>query len=487
MMAVSLFTFRELLKLLGVEDYGTYNVVAGIVILFSFLSNALTQSNQRFLSYHLGKGDKAELQRTFSMIINVQLMFSVLILILAETIGLWFLNTQMNFGTENISVVNWVYQFTILTFIFQIMQIPFKSAIISYERMNFFSYSSIGEAFLRLSIVLMLGLFGQGRLIIYSALLTFSAILMFFVYWLYVVSKFKGCKYRLFYEKKLLKGIIGFSGWNMIGGLGNVGASQGLNMLYNIFCGVVVNAAMGVSNQVGAAVNSLVGNIQTAFNPQIVKSYASGNIDYFNSLVFRASRISFILISVVGFPIIFCCKDILSLWLTAVPEYAVPFAQLTMVYCMIDSLSGSLWTANQAHGNIKVYMIVVASLTLLNIPISFILLYIGFSPVWAMFARVVITFIILNFRILYIGKKIKFPVVQYYRNVVLKAAVVAVLSSLGAVITSHYVLLSGFMQLILQGGCIFIITAIISAYLMLQANEREFCVNKIMQFVPKCR
>lgn len=302
-MAVSLFTFRELLKQLGIDDYGTYNVVGGVVILFSFLSNALTQSNQRFLSFVIGKGNPTgELKHVFSMIVNVQIVISLVIVILAETIGLWFINTKLNFMDEQISTINWIYQFSIITFVIQILQIPYTSAIIAYERMSFFSYISIGEAILRLGVVFILGFFASGRLIIYAGLLAVSALCIWTIYFTFCNKLFPGCHYIKTFDAIMFRKLISFSGWNMLGGLGNVGASQGVNFLLNIFNGVVLNAAMGVAHQVSAAVNSLVSNMQVAFNPQIIKSYAAGEISYFISLINRSARFTFYLIYLIGLP-----------------------------------------------------------------------------------------------------------------------------------------------------------------------------------------
>ena len=234
LMLVSLFTFRELLKLLGVEDYGIYNVVGGVVILFSFISNAMTQANQRFLAFNLGKGNTEILQNVFSMIINVQLVVGGLILILAESIGLWFINNKMNFPTHTISIVNWVYQFSILTFLFHLIQIPYTSAIIAHEKMAFFSYFSIGEAVLKLGVVLSLSLFSEYRLILYSILLAISAFLILLTYWMFCKKAFSICSYKFYWNKPMFKEIISFSSWNMLGGVANVGASQGV-ILYIIF------------------------------------------------------------------------------------------------------------------------------------------------------------------------------------------------------------------------------------------------------------
>lgn len=482
MMGVSLFTFRELLKQLGVDDYGTYNVVGGVVIMFSFLSNALTQANQRFLSFHLGKGDKEGLERVFSLIINVQVIISCVIILLAETVGLWFLNTQMNFDSEKMSAVNWVYQFSILTFVVQLLQIPYTSAIIAHERMSFFSYFSIGEALIRLGIVFALGLFASGRLVLYSVFLSIAALIIWTVYFLYCNKAFSICRYHFIRDRKSISEIFSFSGWNMLGGLGNVGAGQGINILLNIFCGVVVNAAMGVSHQISAAVTSFVSNMQMAFNPQIVKSYAADDRDYCFSLVFRAGRLSFYLIFMMGFPVILCARPILDLWLTDVPTYAVAFTQLTIIWCIIDAISGPLWIATQATGKVKYYTIILTSLLLLNLPLAYLLLKLGYSPIFVVAIRVIITFIIHLFRIAYLNRIIHFPGVSFFRKVTLTGIVTALLSLPIPFVLSK-VLPDSLEGQVAMFAISLMEVAIIGFFLLLTKTERGFILTKLLKLV----
>ena len=417
LMIVSLFTFRELLKLLGIEDYGIYNVVGGVVIVFSFISTAMNQANQRFLSFNLAKNNTDHLQHIFSTIINVQLVVGGIILLLAETVGLWFINKKMNFPIDSITIVNVVYQFSIITFLFHLIQIPYTSAIIAHEKMAFFSYFSIGEAMLKLGVVLSLSLFSSNRLILYSILLTVSAMIIFLTYYIFCKRTFSICCYRFYWNKTIFKEIISFSSWNMLGGIANVGASQGINIILNIFCGVMVNAAMGVSNQVSSAVLSFVSNMQTAFNPQIIKSYAANDPIYFNSLIFRSSRFSFILIFIIGFPIILCCHTVFELWLTDIPQYAIPFTQLIIIFCMIDALSGSLWTAAQASGKVKVYMMIISSLIFSNVPAAYLILWLGFSPIYVILYKVILNLVVHIIRIGYLRSIIGFPALEYLKKV----------------------------------------------------------------------
>lgn len=488
MMAVTLFTFRELLKLLGVEDYGTYNAVAGVVILFSFLSNAMTQSNQRFLAYNLGKNDSVGLSRTFSMIINVHLIITAVIFVLAESFGLWFINCEMNFEPGKMAAVNWVYQLSILTFLVQILQIPYTSAIIAHEKMAFFSYFSIGEAILKLLVVLSLVFFTNNRLILYSLLLSIRAIIVFMVYWSYCNKAFSTCRYKRFWDKSMFTEILSFSGWNMLGGLGTVCSSQGINILFNIFCGVIVNAAMGVAQQVHGAVSSMVGNILTAFNPQIVKSYAAEDFSYFISLIFRSVRLSFYLILIVGIPIIVCAKPILSIWLDEVPNYSVQFVQLTIAYCMIDAISGPLWTANQASGKVKNYMIIVSIMVLTNIPFAYVLLKNELSPVWVMALRTMINMLIMIFRILYLRFTIQFPAKDFLIKVVGKALLCIFIVGVLAIFLANLITEDSVFNQLILFTILVLISLTAGYFVLLVPIERKFVVEKISCILGKfCR
>lgn len=480
-MAVTLFSFRIILKELGEDGYGLYNVVAGVVVLFSFLSNALTQSTQRFLSYQIGRQDFELLKQVFSTSVNVHILLAIIVIVLAETVGLWFLNSYMNFPIGMHKTANAVYQCTIATFVIQILTIPYQASIISHERMSFYAYFSIIEAFLKLSAAFMLTFVTGNKVVVYSGILTVVALCLLICYRIYCRRHFEHCVYSFFFDSKLFKEILSFSGWNMLGGIGNVGASQGVNIILNIFRGVALNAAMGVSNQVAGAVSSFVSSMQTAFNPQIIKSYAAEDKDYFLSLLFRASRFSFLIIFVIGFPAILCCRTIFNIWLTETPAYAVPFTQLIIVFCMIDAVSGPLWTAAQASGKIKTYMIIIASMIFSNVPAAYIILYQGLSPIWVMVYKVVLNLLILFTRIGYLHWLIKFPSLEYLKRVMLPIAIYIICA----------VPIPLFLNLdinLLAHSFILIAVTIIESLLLglailMTKKERVFVLNKITSII----
>lgn len=474
---VTLFSFRILLKELGEAGYGIYNVVAGVVVLFSFLSSALTQSTQRFLSYHIGRNEYQELKRVFSTCVNVHIVIGIVVILLSESVGLWFLNTYMQFPSDAKETANIVYQCSIVTFVIQILTAPYQAAIISHERMSFYAYFSIIEVILKFSAALLLSFITGNKVAVYAAVLVMVSACIWFSYRMYCRHNFSHCTYAFVYDSGLFKKIISFSGWNMLGGIGNVGATQGVNIILNIFRGVGLNAAMGVANQVSGAVSSFVTNLQTAFNPQIIKSYAANDADYFNSLIFRASRFSFSLIFVLGFPIILCCTTVFDIWLTETPEYAVPFTQLIIIFCMIDAISGPLWTAAQASGRIKTYMLIIATMIFTNVPAAYMILWLKLSPVWVMVYKVVMNLVIHFTRIVYLRWLIRFPSMHYLRRVMLPVCLyvlVAVPIPLWLARYTHTHIQNILLMLLTVAE-----SALLALYVMMNKAERSFILSKV--------
>lgn len=426
---VSLYTSRVVLEVLGVEDYGIYNIVGGVVVLFSFITAAMTSATQRFINFELGQKSGGNVGRIFSMSMTTHIIIAVLLLLLAETVGLWFVATKINIPAERMEVVHWVYQFSVLATCVSIVRVPYNASIIAYERMGFYAYMSILECGLKLGIVYLLLITDYDKLFLYSLLMLLVIIIVTFLYKVYCNRKFSVTRYHFFWDSILFKQLISFSGWSLLGGAANVGATQGINVLLNIFYGVVVNAAMGVASQVMAAINSFVINFQVAFNPQIVKLYASGNHDSFHNLIFQTSRFSFYLAMLVVLPFIICAQPIMSLWLEEVPQYAVEFTQLLLIFVLIDALSGPLWMAGSATGRIKWFMIVTSGIRFLNLPLVYIALKLGYDPPVAIAIKVVINFATHLSRIFLLKRMIGLNVRHYLVNVMLRCIVVALIAS----------------------------------------------------------
>lgn len=429
-MLVTLYTARVVLAALGTDDYGIYNVIGGVVVLFSFLNTAMSNATQRFLSFELGKRDEKQLERTFSMSVTSHAILSLIVLIIAETLGLWFASTQMNIPSDRYSAVIWVYQFSVLTFVGNILRVPYNASVIAHERMSFFAYLSILEVVLNLVIALSITHCSYDKLILYAFLKFIITILCWGANYLYCIKYFTCCKYHYFWDSVLFKKIIGFSGWSMLGGGSVLVTQNGSNILINIFCGVAVNAAYGIANQISSAIYGFVSNFQMAFQPQIVKLNAEGKKEEQIILINRASLISYFLLLIICVPFIVNTDVVLGLWLTTVPDYATQFCQLMLFYSLIDAIQAPLWMAIGATGNIKQYTIWSSSFAIMNLPLAWILLKFGYSPVYILVLRVFINFILAVIRTLYVKNLLSFPFALYCKNVVLRAAIVTLASFL---------------------------------------------------------
>lgn len=426
-MVVSLYTSRVILQALGVEDFGLYNVVGGVVVLFTFINNAMVTSTQRFLNFEIGRNNLDEARKVFSASLNIHAVIACVFLLLAETVGLWFLNKYIQIPEGREVAANWVYQFSILVSILNIIRSPYNAAIIAHEHMSFYAYVSVIEIILKLAIVYMVYLFAD-RLIAYAFLMMMVTLIVLAAYYIFCKKKYTICKYKFEYDRKRYMALASFSGWSLFGSLANMGASQGINIILNMFFGVAVNAAMGIANQVNAAVYQFVSSFQTAFNPQIIKSYAAGDRTYFISLIMNTSRYSFLLLFLLALPIYICCPEILSIWLGTVPEYAVEFCRLMLLFLLIDAVQGPLWVSAQATGKIRNYQILMSALILLNLPITYVLLIFFKNPEIALIVRVSINFVTAVARVIYLNHLYDFPVGRYIKDVILKCLIVLVIS-----------------------------------------------------------
>ena len=477
-MAVTLYTSMVVLKTLGVDDFGIYNIVGGVVVLFSFLNNAMSTATQRFLNFEMGRGTEGNVNRMFSMSMTAHLSIALIVVILSETIGLWFLNTQLNIPADRMNAANWVYQFTILTFCIQIIRVPYNASIIAYEKMSFYAYIGIIEVILKLLIVFLLLFFGWDKLKLY-AVLTFGVTLIVLVlYKLYCNKVFTTCRYNFFWDKSLYKKLMSFSGWSLFGSVANVGAQQGLNILLNIFFGVAINAAMGIANQVSSAVFGFVSNFQTAFNPQIVKSYAMNDRVYFMKLIFQSSKFSYYLLLLLSIPLLISTDFILQVWLTNVPEYTASFCRLIILFLLVDAISAPLWMSVQATGEIRNYQILIGGLILLNFPLAYLALKLGFPPQSVLIVRLLINLLTYFVRIFYLRNKINLPSGKYIREVILVVTLVTMLALPLPLLVDHFsagwsgLIATTIVALFSTGLCIYAVG--------LKKNEREVLNRLIM-------
>lgn len=416
------------MDVLGETDFGIYNIVGGVVVLFAFMNSAMSAATQRYLNYELGRNNLEEVERIFSMSINVHVGIAVLVLILGETIGLWFVMTQLNIPEDRFYAAMWVYHLSLLACCVNILRIPYNACIIAYERMLFYAYVSIIEAVLKLAIVFLLLVSTFDKLIEYALLMFLVILIVTVIYYIYCHRNFSISHYHWFWDKNLFKKLLSFSGWSMFGSVATTAAGQGSSILLNIFHGVSLNAATGLSHQVHSAVASFVSSFQSAFSPQIVKTYAAKEYNKFTSLVCRSSRLSYCLVFIVALPLMVCINTVLHIWLTIVPEFTAQFVILTVINCMIDALSGPLWISVQATGYIRKYQIIMSCLILSNLPLMYLCLYLGFSPVIVVGVRTMIYFVTHLARIKYLYKNINFPASDYLKDVMLRVIIMTLLA-----------------------------------------------------------
>lgn len=428
-MLVSLYTSRIVLNTLGVEDFGIYNVVGGIVVMFSFLNGAMATATQRFLSFEIGRHDFSKLKKIFSVSVTIHILIALVIVLIAETFGLWFLNTKMNIPAERMEAAQWVYQFSVLSCAISVSQVPYNATIIAHEKMNVYAYVSIAEVSLKLIIVFLLVWIGIDKLKLYAILIFSVSLIITAFYYTYCKHKFKECHYSFYWDKSLFSSLINFSGWYLLGNLAWMTMGQGLNILLNIFFGPIINTAWGIAFQINAVINGFVSNIRMAINPQIVKSYAAGDVIYMHKLVFESAKYSFYLLLLLTLPFILETNTILHIWLKMVPDYAIIFCQLVLINSLIQCFDGSFGMVFQAIGKIKENQLLGGLTYLFVLPTSYVLLKNGNPPETIFYVQIIATIIVAFVIKLYLLIKIAgIPASYYYRSLILPVAKVTAVS-----------------------------------------------------------
>lgn len=424
MTLVNLYTSRVVLNALGVEDFGIYNVVGGVVAMFTILSGSVTAAISRFITFELGEGDIAKLQRIFSTAVTIQFGLGLLVVLLAETVGLWFLYSKMSIPDGRMLAANWVLQFSLVAFVINLISVPYNALIIAHERMSVFAYIGIFEAVAKLGVGLLILVAPIDRLIFYAVMMCAVALAVRMAYGWYCKRHFEECSYQFIFDRRLLHDMSGFAGWNFIGASSTILRDQGGNILINIFFGPGVNAARGVAVQVSHAIMNFANNFMTALNPQIIKSYATGDHGYMMTLVYQGARLSYYMLLLLSLPIIISTHYILVVWLGIVPDHTVAFVQLSLLLSMSEALSNPLIIAMLATGRIRDYQIVVGGLNMLNLPIAYVLLNLGLAPESVFFVAICLSQICLFARIYMLKRIVRLSLIQFVRNVYLNVIAV---------------------------------------------------------------
>lgn len=478
-MGVSLYTSRVILGALGNTDYGLNNVIAGVITLFSFINGSLGAATSRFLSFELGTNNQERLKKVFTNSFNIHVSFGILVLILGQTVGLWLVNNILNIPDDRMLACNIIYQFVILSSFLTITQVPLNAMIISHERMNIYAYIGISDAFVKLLIAYLVSITAFDKLITLGILNFIFALCMYLFYHLYCHRHFIEYKISFTFDKPILKEMLGYSTWSLIGSTAFMLKTQGINILLNIFFGPVVNAANAIAYQVNNAIISFTTNFTMALNPQMIKSYANGEHKRMNSLLFKGGRFSFYLLMLLCLPILFNTEFILQIWLTNVPEYAVIFTKLALILSMTESFTYTIGYAIQASGKIKYYQVIVCGILLLSFPISYILYKMNFPPYTALCVSIIIGLLALVIRLFFLRKILHIPISNYVRSVFVPCGI-TLLIALIAPYFSRKIFLYNWNGFIMQ-SLIVEFSVILSVYFIGITKSERYRIRKMVR------
>ena len=472
-MLVGVYTSRIVLDALGVDNYGIYNIVGGFVSMFSILSSSLISASQRFISYEMGRKNP-QMEKIFTSTFTIHLILAFVLFLLFETIGLWFLNNKLNISQERLSSANWVFQCSVLTFCINIVNIPCNATIIAHEKMSAFAYISIYEVFAKLLICYLLYISSFDRLKVYSILLMLVAVSMRFIYNRYCHRHFSECKFYIKYDNELFKKLLSFSGWNFIGTTAGILTNQGVNVLINIFFGVTLNAARGIAEHLNYTINSFVTNFMTAMNPQITKSYASGDYEYMNKLMIRGAKYASLLYWSVSIILFIQTEYILNLWLVKVPVYAPLFLRFAIIYSLFQSLSHTLYIGMLATGNIRKYQIIMGTIYISSFGLCYVFYAMGLGPEYGYISSIIAVFIGLFARLWLLGEMIPlFSSKEYFLSAVMKVLPVIIISSGCCYLLNTFIVIKPFLLFVLDLFVSFITVVVLAYFISLDNFERN--------------
>lgn len=482
MMFIGLYTSRVILDKLGEVDFGIYNVVGGFVTMFTIISGAMTTATQRFLSFEIGKGENGNVKSIFSTMIYIHLFLALVILILGEVLGVWFLNTHMNFPMDRYGAANWVFQLSLLVFMLNVINVPYNGALIAYEKMSAFAYFSIFDAVFKLLICYVITLTPFDKLIVYAVLMAIIQILLLALYFLYCRVKFKDCRFTGKFNRTYGKNVGSFVGWNLIGSLAGVAKEQGVNVVLNMFFGPAVNAARGVAYQVLSKLNGFVTNFQMALNPQIIKNYASGERESMYKLVFRGAKMSYLLLLTLSLPVIIEAPLILNIWLKEVPNYTVIFLQIAIFTSMLNALSNPLIVSMHASGKVRDYQIVVGLLSLLTLPFVYFAFKMGAAPYVAMIIAFIIELACHFARLYMLVRSMEFPMWRFVKDVTLRVFVITIVSMVLPILAYNYINITAIRFICVCILCL-LSTIVFGFYLGFNHEDRKTIKIKVISVI----
>ena len=477
-MIVNLYLARLVLNILGVIDFGIHNVVAGMVLMFSFLSSSMASASQRFFSFNIGQRKTYSLNKIFNIALLIYLLISIIVLVLLETIGSWFLHNKLVIPPDRMNAAILVYQFSVLSFICIILQTPFLSLIISHEDMSLYATVGIVEVFLRLGLIMLIHVISLDKLILYSILLASVTFITTFIYIIFCRFRYDECRIKFLWDRDLFLSMVSFSSWSLLGNLSVVLKTQGINILLNIYFGPVANAASGIANRVNSAVTSFSQNFGTAVRPQIIKLYAANEWNELILLTFRSSKYTSILIIIFFLPLVLEMPIVIKLWLGQAPEHVVAFTRLILLDSLLKALTDPFKTVIQATGKIKNYQMIVGGISLMNIPLSMAIIRIGGGPSSVYFIGILLIIITSFFRIKIVQRQVSFDVLDLI-NKVFRPLALIIMISLGFSLISIKIFSPSLLRLTIT-TLISTFSMILSVYALgLSKDEKRYFKNII--------
>ena len=484
LMGIGLYTSRIVLQALGVEDYGIYNVVGGVVTTFTCLSGTMSAATSRFITIELGKGDIDMVKKVFRSSLTIHYILAIIVFALSETIGLWFVLEKMVIPPERMTAALWVYHLSIITFVISIISIPYNALIIAHEKMNAFAYISIFEGIIKLIAIISLNYINVDSLILYAIFIFIIQVTLRLIYTFYCNKNFKESSAKWLWDKRYSKEILVYAGWTLNGGLAVVGFTQGINILLNMFFGPTVNAARAIAVRIQSIVNQFFTNFQMAVRPQITKSYAQGNLSYMHSLIINTSRYSFYLILLIAFPIFINTEYILNIWLGVVPEYTVNFTRIMILTCMNGAMREPTLMAIHATGDVKKFQIIEGTLLLTVLPICYIgLKYYQISPEAVFLIYFIIECITQFARVFIVYPKIQLPIKRYFTEILFPIFVMLIPTFILGYLISLFICVNDFKMLIFQSLLSVVSLLLIVFIFGLKNDEKKYLANRFVKVI----
>lgn len=484
-MAVTLYTSRVVLQQLGVEDFGIYSVVAGLALIMSFFTSALTAAIQRYMNVELAVTKGEGMQQVFAASWGCVTGMALLFVLIAEAAGLWFLDHTLNIPVGRMPDARIVFQLSLVIVIVEMFRVPYNSLIIAHEKMAFYAYNSIIEVGLKLTVAILLSITAGNKLLIYMWMLIAVAVLINISYVVYCRIILPHLRFRLNAEFRKVVEIGKFAGWNVLTSISDISYQQGTAMILNIFYGVALNATMGITNQIKTAVFSFTRSLQTAANPQIIQTFASGNSDEFKALFIRISKISFFCVAFIGMPVFMNADFLLSVWLSVVPPQGAIFARLIIVFCLVDSLVGPLWVTMQASGKIARYQIVISTVWLLCLPLTYFAYRWGFPSYSLISVMILIDSILIIIRVKYTQKYCGVKCIDYYKSVIFRIICTFTLGLILPELLGNMVIMPPVARFF-STSALWVITMSLAIYFVgLTHAERQFADSFVKRFLKK--